>query len=271
MTGDGVNDAPALKKADIGIAVSGATAAARSAADLVLTAPGLSVIVDAIKESRRIFERMTSYAIYRIAETIRVLLFMTLAILTFDFYPVTAIMIIILALLNDGPIMMIAYDNADVFPEPVRWNMHKIMTIAVVLGVAGVFSSFLLFWIGEEILKLDRITIQTLMFIKLTVAGHMTIYLARTGECPFWTKPYPGARLFWTAEITQLFGTLFAVYGWFMEPIGWKLAGFVWAYALAWFLFNDLVKVHTYRLIAHKGRKERLHMVRASKRLHPDK
>ncbi|MBW1799315.1 MAG: plasma-membrane proton-efflux P-type ATPase [Deltaproteobacteria bacterium] len=268
MTGDGVNDAPALKKADIGIAVSGATDAARSAADLVLTAPGLSVIAEAIKESRKIFERMTSYSIYRIAETIRVLLFMTSAIFIFDFYPVTAVMIILLALLNDGPIMMIAYDRVPVADAPVRWDMHKVLTLSAVLGVLGVISSFGMFWIGEQILRLDRETIRTLMFLKLTVAGHMTIYLARTGHAPFWRRPFPAPALFWTSETTQLAATLVAVYGVFMNPIGWKLAGLIWAYALVWFLFNDFVKVQTYRLIDHAGKREHKHLDRIHLSLH---
>ena len=146
MTGDGVNDAPALKKADAGIAVAGATDAAKSAADIVLTRPGLSVIIDAIKESHKIFQRMNNYATYRIAETIRVLIFLTLSIIIFNFYPLTAVMIVILALLNDLPIMMIAYDNTKPLNRPASWEMHKVLTIAAVLGLAGVVSSFMLFY-----------------------------------------------------------------------------------------------------------------------------
>ncbi|MGA2904625.1 MAG: plasma-membrane proton-efflux P-type ATPase, partial [Candidatus Korobacteraceae bacterium] len=138
MTGDGVNDAPALKKADCGIAVSGATDAARAAASIVLLASGLSVIIDAIKESRRIFQRMNSYAIYRIAETLRVLFFMTLAILVFNFYPLTAVMIVMLALLNDGAILSIAYDNVHYKDKPEAWNMRLVLGISTVLGVIGV-------------------------------------------------------------------------------------------------------------------------------------
>ncbi len=267
MTGDGVNDAPALKQADVGIAVSGATDAARAAADLVLTETGLSVITRAMEEARKIFERMTSYAVFRITETIRVLLFMTLSILIFNFYPVTAIMIVLLAILNDFPIMMIAYDNAPVAERPVRWDMHRVLTLSIVLGVMGVISTFGLFWIGEEYLHLDRGVIQTLIFLKLLVAGHLTIYLTRnTGA--FWHRPWPSWKLFVTTEVTQVIGTLAAVYGWYVTPLGWGLALVVWGYALTWFLINNAVKIYTYRLLRHKTRPELRHMGRVHAWLH---
>jgi H+-transporting ATPase len=186
MTGDGVNDAPALKKADCGIAVSGATDAARAAASIVLMTPGLSVIIDAIKESRKIFQRMNSYSIYRIAETLRVLLFMTLAILVFNFYPVTAVMIVMLALLNDGAILSIAYDNVHYKDKPEAWNMRMVLGISSVLGVIGVVAAFGLFFLGKRVFHLDHAHIQTLMYLKLSVAGHLTIFLTRT-RGPFWS------------------------------------------------------------------------------------
>jgi H+-transporting ATPase len=247
MTGDGVNDAPALKKADCGIAVSGATDAARAAADIVLTTPGLSVIIDAIKESRKIFQRMNSYAIYRIAETLRVLLFMTLAILIFNFYPVTAIMIVMLALLNDGAILSIAYDNVHYKDQPEAWNMRLVLGIATVLGVCGVVSAFVLFYLGDRVFHLDRAHVQTLMYLKLSIAGHLTIFLTRTRR-PFWSiRP---ARILWIAVLgTQTIATLIAVYGLFMTPLGWGWAAFVWGYALIWFLVNDRVKLLAYRIL----------------------
>jgi H+-transporting ATPase len=247
MTGDGVNDAPALKKADCGIAVSGATDAARAAASIVLMTPGLSVIIDAIKESRKIFQRMNSYAIYRIAETLRVLLFMTLAILVFNFYPVTAVMIVMLALLNDGAILSIAYDKVHYKDQPEAWNMRMVLGIATVLGVIGVVSAFGLFYLGERVFHLDRVHIQTLMYLKLSVAGHLTIFLTRT-RGPFWSiRP---ARILWVAVVgTQIVATLIAVYGLFMTPLGWGWAGFVWGYALLWFLLNDRVKLLAYRIL----------------------
>jgi H+-transporting ATPase len=253
MTGDGVNDAPALRKADAGIAVDGATDAARAAADLVLTKPGLSVIIRALEEARMIFERMESYAIFRIAETMRVILFMSLAIIAFNFYPVTAIMIVILALLNDIPIMAIAYDNASVAKDPVRWNMKEVLTVASVLGLAGVVASFLLFFLLEEF-GVSRDLIQPLMFLKLAVAGHSTIYVTRSHRRHFWRRPFPSWKLLTPALGTQLVGVFIACYGLFMPAIGWKWVGWIVLYSLAWFVFNDFVKVWTYKLIDRPDR-----------------
>jgi H+-transporting ATPase len=267
MTGDGVNDAPALKQADVGIAVSGATDAARAASDLVLTAPGLSVITTAIEEARRIFERMNSYAIYRIAETIRVLLFMTLSIIVFNFYPVTAIMIVLLAILNDLPIMAIAYDNAPVASRPVRWDMYRVLTLSSVLGILGVIASFALFWIAESYLHMPRPSVQTLMFLKLLVAGHLTIYLTRTVK-PFWGRPWPSWRLLVAGESTHVLGTLAAVYGWGMTPLGWFYALAVWGYSLGWFVVNDLVKIAVYRLMRQGVSAHSRHLRRIQATLH---
>ena len=179
MTGDGVNDAPALKQADIGIAVSNATDAARAAADLILTKPGLMVIKKAIDEARSIFGRMKSYAMYRISETCRLLLFLFLAMLIFNTYPLTAVMIIVIALLNDIPIMMIAYDHMRIEPKPVIWNMREVFTISVGLALIGVISTFGLFWIGEQFWHFDLAHSRTLAFLAILCGGNLTIYLTR--------------------------------------------------------------------------------------------
>ena len=247
MTGDGVNDAPALKKADCGIAVSGATDAARAAASIVLMTPGLSVIIDAIKESRKIFQRMNSYAMYRIAETLRVLLFMTLSILIFNFYPLTAVMIVMLALLNDGAILSIAYDNVHYKDQPEAWNMRLVLGIATVLGLVGPVASFGLFFLGDRVFHLDRPHLQTLMYLMLSVAGHLTIFQTRT-RGPFWSIR-PGRILLLAVFGTQALATLIAVYGLFMTPIGWGWALLVWGYALVWFLVTDPVKLLAYRIL----------------------
>jgi H+-transporting ATPase len=245
MTGDGVNDAPALKKADCGIAVSGATDAARAAASIVLLTPGLNVIIEAIKESRCIFQRMNSYAIYRIAETLGIMVFMTLSILIFNFYPLTAVMIVMLALLNDGAILSIAYDNVRYSNKPESWNMRLVMRIASVVSVIGVVDNFGLFYIGKHFLHLDLAVIQTLMYLKLSVGGHFKIFITRTRGA-FWSIR-PAKILLLAVFGTQIVATLVAVYGVFMPSIGWNLALMIWGYSLVFFLINDRVKLIAYR------------------------
>jgi len=210
------------------------------------------VIIEAIKESRKIFQRMTSYALYRISETVRVLVFMTLAILVFNFYPVTAVMIVLLALLNDGAILSIAYDRVHYSQQPEGWNMRRVLGVSTVLGLVGVISTFGLFYLAEQTFGLDRDIIQTLIYLKLSVAGHLTVFVTRT-RGPFWSiRPAP--VLLGAVLATQIVATLIAVYGLFMTPIGWGYAGLVWAYALGWFFLNDRVKLVAYRIFDTGGR-----------------
>ncbi len=251
MTGDGVNDAPALKQADAGIAVAGATDAARAAADVVLLAPGLSVIVEAIRLAREIFARMTSYATYRIAETIRVLLLVSLAIVAFNFFPVTAAMIVLLAVLNDGAILAIAYDHARGSARPASWDMRTVLVVAGALGVLGVLETFLLFALAHSVFGLDTDSIRTLIYLKLSLSGHLTVFVTRT-RGPFWTRPGPSRLLLGAVIGTQVTATLIAGFGLLMAPLGWGWAATVWGYSLFWFLVEDRVKLAAYAVLRNR-------------------
>lgn len=148
MTGDGVNDAPALKRADIGIAVADATDAARSASDIVLTEPGLNVIVSAVLMSRSIFQRMKNYTIYAVSIMIRIVTrFMLIALIwKFDFSP---FMVLVIAVLNDGTITTISQDSMKPSPVPDLWKLNEIFATGVVLGTYLAIITVVFFWLAS--------------------------------------------------------------------------------------------------------------------------
>lgn len=267
MTGDGVNDAPALKQADMGIAVSGATDAARAAADLILTAPGLSVIIRAVEEGRRIFERMMSYTIYRIAMTVDIMVFVVLAMLALGSYPLTPVMIIVLALLDDIPIMAIAFDNTLLDPKPVRWDMRRVLIIASVLGLASVVQSFILLYLGRYSFHFGTGMLQTAVFLQLVVGGHLMLFLTRQRGF-FWQRPTPSAKLFLAIAGTQVLAATMAGLGWLVPALPWAFVGLVWLYNLAWMFILDFIKLGGYALISRRDPDRHHFTKRTEQRLH---
>jgi H+-transporting ATPase len=185
--------------------------------------------------------------------SIDIMLFVVLASLVFNFFPLTAIMLVVLALLDDLPIMAIAYDHTDPDPTPVRWNRARVFTIAIVLGLFSVLESFGLLALGMIHLQLDAAHLQTILFLQLLVGGHLLLLVARTKK-PFWAPPYPSWQLLTAVFGTQVFAVLMAGFGWLVPAVSWKLIGWLWAYNLVWMLFLDFVKLGIYRFLDIRAR-----------------
>ena len=279
MTGDGVNDAPALKQADCGTAVSGATDAARGAAALILTAPGLSVINDAIDEARRIFGRITTYTIYRIALTMDIMFVVVLSTIFLDFAPLTAMMIVAMSLLDDVPIMTIAYDNTPVSAKPIRWHMPQLLSVATVLGVFSIVETFGLLLIGIRVLSHPHLQdyfgltsedqLQTVMFLQLVAGGHLLLFITRS-ERWFFLPPFPALPLFTAIVLSQIVAVLMCGFGWLVPSIPWTLIGWVWLYNIAWMFVLGGVRLLSERFAAYRTARQArsVHIVNQSLRLH---
>ena len=240
--GDGVNDLPALKASNVGIAVMNAVSVLKATADIVLLSNGISVIRDAIIESRKIFARLYTYSLYRISESLRLIVTITVLGILYRVYPLTALQIIIIAVLNDIPIISLATDKVSATPRPAKINAKKRFTLSSLYGLTGVANSLILFLIMRNLLHLDWNTIQTIYFLKITVSGHMLVYVAHTKER--WWKFLPSAPVIWATSLTQLVSTLLAFTGLLMPThisLFWIAVAWIWSFG--WMQVAELVKI----------------------------
>lgn len=240
VTGDGINDLPAVKSADVGFAVNNAVDALKSTADIMLLSGGIAVIKDTIVEARKIFVRLYNYSLYNISESFRVIITIAVIGLLYKTYPLTPVQLIILAFLNDIPIVSLAFDKVKISMSPSHINPKKRFTLSTLFGLIGVVNSLLLLFLMLDFFHLPWNIIQTVFFLKLTVSGHMLIYVAHTEEK--WYKFLPSKQVIIAIFITQFIATAFALLGIFTTKISIAMVIFVWIWCFFFMQIGELMK-----------------------------
>lgn len=241
MTGDGVNDAPALKQAEVGIAVSTATDVAKAAASMVLTDSGLKGVVEAVKTGRRVYQRLLTYTLNKIVKTIQVAVFLSLGLIVFRQFVVTPLLVLLLLFANDFVTMSIANDNVRVSPQPDIWNVRVLIKTAVIIAVAWLFYIFTVFIVGRDLLALPIASLQTLSFLGLVFSGLGNVFLVRERSY-FWSSR-PGKYLLIASGSDVVLISFFARFGVLMAPLPWAYIGPLLAFTVAYIVLLDLIKV----------------------------
>jgi H+-transporting ATPase len=241
MTGDGVNDAPALKEAEVGIAVATATDVAKSSAALVLTKNGLEVIVDAVKESRRIFARMITYTLVKVAKVFQIVGFVAITFIALKLIPITPFLLILLIFTNDIVNIAISTDNADYSGKPDSWNIRSIMKISSVMGVLLMIEALAFVPLGLGVLGLDIAQFQTFVFLIFNVTDQFTVFNLREKK-HLW-KSRPSTLLVLSSLLGVVIGVTFSYFGIFIARIGIVPILLVLAFGAVLMLVNDFVKV----------------------------
>jgi H+-transporting ATPase len=248
MTGDGVNDAPALRQADVGIAVASATDVARAAAGVALTAPGLVDALTAVQISRRIYQRMLTYSINKIMKTLEIAVFLTIGVIITHAFVITPLLIVLLLFTNDFVTMSLATDHVGFSRRPDRWNVRTLILIGGILAGFVLVLSFTVFFVGRDLLGLSLPELQTVVFVMLVATGQGNVYLVRE-RGPFW-RSRPSRWLVVSSVADLLVVGAMASMGILMTPVSLRLIVALLVVVAGYLLVLDQLKVRMFRRLA---------------------
>jgi H+-transporting ATPase len=245
MTGDGVNDAPALKQAEVGIAVASATDVAKAAASLVLTTPGLSNILEAVETSRRIYQRMLTYTLNKIIKTFQIALFLSLGFIFTGEFVVTPLLIVLLLFANDFVTMSIATDNVSYSNKPDRWHIRTLMQVAFLLAIPALILSFAFLYASNNLFHLPLAQMQTLRFVMLVFTGQINVYLVRERR-HFW-KSIPSRWMLVGTAVDIIIVSILATQGLLMAAIPFNLVVLTLIVTLLYLPLADILKIVVFK------------------------